>query len=155
MPTPPNSRRAQILNNLVRQLQTITISNGYSHDVVEVTTSVTDWRSRPEVQCPVLYAVDSSTEYKYHSGKLTERNWMIDIYGVMHEDQLRMEECLTDVEQCLMANQRLAFVDTGAVASYVRIRNITTDNQLFSEINNLQLFKISIEVSYTQCVGER
>lgn len=151
----PNSRRGKILNNLVRQLQTITTGNGYHRTVVEVTTTVTDWRSRPEVTTPVLFVCDSTTNYKYHAGKLTERIWTIDIYGVMHVDQLEMESTVADIEQCLMANQRLAFTDTGAVASYVRIMNIVSDGQLFSEISNLQLFKVTVDVNYVQCVGER
>ncbi len=151
--SPPKSRRAKILMNLQRQLETITIANGYTRDVYRVTTAVKDWRSTPEAETPILYLVDSNTDYQYHAGKLTERTWSIDLYGVMrNQTQLDMEEFISDIEDCLQVNQRLAFPDTGAVCAHHRIMNITTDNQLFSEIEGSQLFKISVNIIYTACV---
>lgn len=153
---PPNSRRAKILNNLQRQLETITISNGYSRDVYKVTTAVKTWQDTPEAETPVLYIVDDTTDYRYHAGRLTERSWIVGIVGVLkNTTQLDMEELISDIEICLIANERLAFVDTGAVCGQIRIRNIVTDNQLFSEIERTQIFRMTIEIVYTQCVGQR
>lgn len=153
--SPPLSRRAQILNNLQRQLETITTGNGYSRNVRKVTTNVKNWRDTPEAETPILYLIDDSTNYRYHPGKLTEREWTISIYGVMkNQTQLDMEELIADIETCLFRNSRLAFPDTGAVAAHMRIQEIVSDNQLFSELEGSQLFKLTVTIIYTACVDD-
>jgi hypothetical protein len=153
--SPPRSRRAKILNNLQRQLETITVANGYSRDVYKVTTSVKAWRDTPEAETPVIYIIDDSTRYEYHPGRLTERTWTISLFGVMKsQTQSDMEELISDIEDCLQANVPLAFPDTGRVVAHHRITQIVTDNQLFSEIEGSQLFKMTIDFIYTACVDQ-
>lgn len=153
--SPPKSRRAKILNNLQRQLETITVANGYSREVYKVTTDVRNWRDTPEAETPTLYIIDDDTDYRYHPGKLTERIWRVDVFGVMrNQTQLDMEELISDVEECLQANVSLYFSDTGKVIAHHRIVNIKTDNQLFSEIEGTQMFKVSLELLYTACVDQ-
>jgi hypothetical protein len=150
------SRRANILANLQRQLETITTDNGYTSSVQKVTTSVKNWNDTAEAECPVLYLVDENTQYTYHAGKKTERTWTVSIYGVMkNKSQMEMEELIADIEEALMKNQTLTFEDynPGPLA-YIRIQNIVTDNQLFSEIEGSQLFKITLLLSYTACVDQ-
>lgn len=147
------SRRAKIMFNLQRQLETITKQAGYSRDVYKVTTNVKEWRATPEAETPVLYIIDDNTDYRYHAGRLTERTWTISVFGVMkNQTQMDMEEMIADIEMCLQANVTLAFPDTGPVCAHHRIMNVVTDNQLFSEIEGSQLFKMTIDVLYTACV---
>lgn len=158
--SPPLSRRAKILMNLQSQLQTITTANGYSRDVQTVTTNVKPWSATPEAETPVIYIIDEKTEYRYHAGKLTDRSWIVGLFLVMkNKTQLDLEEMIADIETCLFKNSRLAFPATitlnnpsGAVASHMRVLEIITDNQLFSEIEGAQLAKLSIEIIYTACV---
>lgn len=153
---PANSRRGKILENLIRQLQTITTANGYVNNVHTVTTAVTDWRNKPKAETPIIFVVDESTRYDYSPGRLTERTWTLGLYVIMRNStQSQLEEFITDIELSLNANQRLAFDDTGAVCAHHRIRNIVTDNQLFSLIDGTQMANITIELIYTQCVGTR
>lgn len=151
--SPPSSRRAQILSNLQKQLRTITVANGYTHEVNLVSTDVRGWMEKPVAETPIIYVIDENTDYNYHAGKLTERTWTMGLYGFLRDQtQEDMEEFIADIEDCLMANVTLAFDDTGRVCSQIRVRNITTDNQLFSVIESSQLFKITIDILYTACV---
>lgn len=155
MPTP--SRRGQILTALLKQLQTLTIANGYTFDVYKVTTAVKNWENTPEAETPVIYIVDESTKPVYHAGKLNEFEWQVALYSVMrNRTQVEMEEFISDIMQCLFKNVTLYDPDTEVrTVSHLRILNIISDNQLFSEIENSQLFKITLEIRYTACVGDR
>lgn len=149
------SRRARILENLQRVLEGITKDNGYTTTVQKVTTAVKNWNDTTEPECPVLYLVDENTQYTYHAGKLTERIWTVGIYGVMkNKSQLEMEELISDIEEILVKNQRLHFDDSPGPVSYSRVQNIITDNQLFSEIEGSQLFKMTITLNYVACVDQ-
>jgi hypothetical protein len=152
----PRSRRARILKNLQRQLETITLANGYAQPVYKVTMNVKNWHDTPQAETPTIYIVDDQTRPVYHAGRLVEWEWDIDLYGVMRDkSQLEMEELISDLIDCLFVNITLSFdgVRPGPVA-HIRVKNIVTDNQLFSEIEGSQLFKMSITVKYTACVED-
>jgi hypothetical protein len=152
---PPRSRRGKILQNLQRQLETITVDNGYANSVVKVTTNVKNWADTPEAETPIIYIVDDNTDYNYHAGKTVERSWFVDLYGVMkNKEQVDLEEFIADVEECLTKNQTLAFPETGGIVSHIRIKNIVTDGQLFSEIEGSQLFKVTLQINYIACVTD-
>ncbi len=149
----PQSRRAKILKNLQAQLETITVEHGYTRDVYKVTMDVKGWRDTPEAETPTLYIVDDSTHYQYHAGRTTERTWTVSIFGVMRNcTQLELEEFISDVEVCLQANVTLYMAESGKVIDHHRITGIVTDNQLFSEIDGTQLFKVTLDLIYTACV---
>ena len=151
--SPPLSKRGKILNNLIRQLQTITPDNGYAQNVVEVTSNVKGWLDKVGAETPVLYIVDDNTVYTYHAGRLTEREWNVSIIGHMRDRlQTDMEELISDIETCLFKNVTLNFPETGATCSHLRITNIITDNQLFSEVEGSQLFRVNIVIRYTSPV---
>lgn len=147
------SRRAKILQNLQRQLETITRDNGYAHTVHKVTTHVRNWHETPEAECPVIYIVDRSTKSVYGPGRTLQREWTIDLFGVLkNKSQLEMEELISDVEECLPKNLTLSFDgEIPGPVSHFRILDIITDGQLFSEIEGSQLFKITVSLIYTQC----
>lgn len=149
--TPARSRRGNILRALQRQLESITTGNGYTHTLKTVTTAVKSWSSLTEPECPIVFIIDDETNYKYNPGTLGERSWTIQLMGVMkNETQIDMEELIADIEECLVSNERLRFADdAGQVCNHIRIKNIVTDNQLFSEIEGSQLFKVTLEVNYT------
>lgn len=150
----PRSRRARILINLQRQLETITKANGYTHSIHKVTTNVKNWNDTPEAETPVLYIIDEHTRYIYHAGKTLEHEWNIGLFGVMkNQTQVEMEELIADIEECLMKNVTLQFdeVYPGPI-SHLRIQDVVTDNQLFSEIEGSQLFKVLITFKYVGCV---
>lgn len=150
--SPPLSRRGKILKNLQRQLETITIANGYSRAVTTVTTNVKNWRDTPEAETPIIYIIDDNTDYQYHAGRLTERKWTISLFGVMkNQTQLDMEEFIADIETCMMRNSTLNFDGAGPIVGYTKITNIVSDSQLFSEIEGSQLFKVTLEILYTAC----
>lgn len=147
------SRRARILVNLQRQLDTILKTNGYATDVFKVTTHVQSWSATPAAECPVIYIVDEKTRYVYGPTKTIEKEWDIGLFGVMKDrTQLEMEELVADIEECLFKNVTLAFDGERGVVSHMRITDIQTDAQLFSEIEGSQLFKMSIVLRYTGCV---
>lgn len=149
------SRRGLILANLQRQLETITTGNGYSRTAYKVTTNVHNWHETPAAETPVIYIVDESTQPKYNAGKLLEFEWQVGLFTVMRDrTQLEMEDFVSDIVECLFKNVTLAFDDVRAI-SHLRVLNIVTDNQLFSEIEGSQLFKITLELRYTSCVGQR
>lgn len=154
--SPPNSKRAQILNNLQRQLLTILAVNGYSRDVQDVSFNVKTWTQVPEANTPVLYIIDEDEKRTYHPGKLIEVEWNVALYGVMkNQTQLDMEEFISDIETCLFSNLTLRFSDTGPVINHFRINSIMTDNQFFSEIDGSQLFKITLCLITTRQQGQR
>lgn len=152
----PNSQRAKILNNLQRQLRTITTTNGYSRNIYDASLTVKTWTQVPEANTPTVFIVDEDAQYTYHPGKLIEVQWNIALYGVMkNKTQLEMEEFISDMDVCLTQNASLSFSDTGKVVSHIRIRNVITDDQLFAEIDGSQLFKMTISLIYTKCYGDR
>lgn len=147
------SRRAKILYALQRTLETIKITNGFATDVYKVSTSVNTWNSIPEHESPTLFLVDENTQYNYRATKLVERVWTVGIYGVMKNgDQYKMEELISDIEERLASNETLAVDGEKGPVSFTRIVNIITDNQLFSEIENSQLFKITVSITYIACI---
>lgn len=152
---PVMSRRGRILAALQTQLETITTANSYATNVAKVTTVVHNWHETPEAETPVLYLVDEATHVEYHSSRLTERTWTIAIYGVMkNKTQLEMEELIADIETCLVANPTLSFNGERNLISRHRIQSVVTDNQMFSEIEGSQLFKISVDLLYTACLDD-
>ena len=155
MSSVPASKRGKILMNLERQLKTITKDNGYTTNIYDATTKVKNWQDLSEAQTPTVFIVDETTKYLYHPGRLTERQWNIGLYGIMkNREQTEMEEFIADIETCLVANITLAFQDTGRVCAHMRITNIITDNQLFSEIEGSQLFKVDLEIIYTTQIDQ-
>lgn len=150
----PRSRRARILKNLQRQLETITIANGYSADVYKVTTNVKSWHDTPAAETPVIYILDEETGPIYHAGKLLEWEWQVALFTVMRDKtQLEMEEHVSDIMECLNKNMTLSFdgIRPGPSVS-ILVHKILTDNQLFSEIEGSQLFKIVLLIKYTACL---
>lgn len=149
----PKSRRARIMVNLQKQLETISIANGYATDIIKVTTAVKNWNDTAEAETPVLYLVDELTNPVYGPSKHMEWEWTIGIYGVMkNKDQIVMEECIADVMECLFKNLTLSFDgERPGPASHMRFGGIVTDNQLFSEIEGSQLFKVPVIIKYTAC----
>jgi hypothetical protein len=149
------SKRARILAALMKQLETISTTNGYATNVAKVTTNVHNWYETPEAETPVLYVVDESMNYQYFPSRLSEREWVVAVYGVMkNRSQFEMEELIADVETCLTKNQTLSFDGERGLVNHHRIQNIVTDNQLFSEIEGSQLFKVSVQILYTVCLDD-
>ncbi len=153
---PPNSRRAKIINNLIRQLQTITIANDYSHDVREVSSDVRTWDTFTDQDTPTIFVVDEDTAIDGHPGKLVTIAWKVALFCIMRdESQMDMEEFISDIISCISKNTTLSFPDTGKVLSQIRVTNITSDNQFFSKIDNSQLFRVTLSLVYVTQYGER
>jgi len=130
----PGSRRAKILTNLQRQLETITTTNGYSTAVNRVTTNLKNWHDTPAPETPVIYLIDNIAEPKYNPGKLIEWEWSVSLFVVMKDkSQIEMEDLVSDIMDCLYKNVTLAF-DGERTISQIRIEKIVTDGQFFSEI---------------------
>lgn len=148
------SRRARILENFIRQLQTITTANGYAVNVAKVSTDVRGWAETPEAECPILYVIDETTNYLYGPGKTTQREWILSVYGVIkNKDQFFMEELIADIETCLFKNVTLSFDgEIPGPVSHMRIQNIVSDSQMFSQIEGSQLFKMTVQLLYVACV---
>lgn len=152
----PLSHRGKILKNLIRQLETIKVANGYSHDITTVTASVRGWSEYVEAQCPALFVIDESTNYEYHATKTMECSWDVSIFGVIRgKDQLFMEEVIADCEDAIARNVTLSFdgVQPGPV-SHIRIKNITSDGALFDIVENSQLFRILLTIKYKRCFDQ-
>lgn len=150
----PRSRRARIMVNLQKQLETITTENGYTTNVVKVTTAVKNWTDTAEAETPVLYIIDEVTNPIYGPSKHMEWEWTIGIYGVMkNKDQVSMEELIADIMECVFKNQTLYFGEARGPgpAAQIRIGGVITDNQLFSEIEGSQLFKVPLIIKYSAC----
>lgn len=150
----PRSRRARIMLNLQRQLQTILKTNGYATDVCTVSFNVKNWHQISEAETPVIYLVDEQTIHEYHPTKTLGKIWTYGLFGYMRgKTQIEMEELIADIEECLFKNITLSFdgIVPGPV-SHMRIRNVTTDNQMFSEIEGSQLFKITLDILFMGCV---
>lgn len=153
---PSTSRRGRILENLIAQLQTITTANGYSQNVAEVTMDVRTWGEKPAAECPVIYIVDESTTLNYKPTKTLEMEWQVALFAYMRDQsQIQMEEFVSDIVQCIFKNVTLADTLGNKSVSHVRVRNIVTDNQLFSQIEGSQLFKITLDLLYMTCVDQR
>lgn len=152
----PKSRRARIMVNLERQLKTITKENGYAVDVVKVTTVVKNWNDVAEAETPILYIVDDDTVPIYGPSKHVEWEWRMGVFGVMkNKSQVFMEELISDVQDCVFKNGTLSFDgEIPGPAAQIRVMNIVTDNQLFSEIEGSQLFKITLAIKYSACADK-
>lgn len=150
----PKSRRAKIMVNLQKQLETITAGNGYSRSVHTVTTQVKNWEDTPAAETPVIYLIDNSTEPKYNAGKLLEWDWSMSLFCVMKDcSQVEMEEFISDVMECLYKNVTLADLTTGErTISHLRIENILTDGQFFATHEGSQLFRVDLSLIYTGCI---
>jgi hypothetical protein len=148
------SRRARILTNLQKQLQTITVANGYSRSVHTVTTDVKSWQDTPEAETPVIYIIDNQTNPKHHAGKLIEWEWSVSLFCVMkNRSQIEMEEFVSDVMECVEKNRTLADLTSGArEVSNTRVDGIVTDGQFFSVNEGSQLFRVDLTIFYTACV---
>lgn len=150
------AQRSLILENLQRQLRTIKAADGYSRDIYDASFDVKTWDQLPEAETPMVYIIDQRTQYQYHPGRLVEVTWDINLFGIMkNASQMEMEDFIADIDICLTKNALLSFPETGQVVSHIRIRDIVTDNQLFSQVDNSQLFKITISLIYTKCYGQR
>lgn len=149
-----NSRRGRIWDNLIRQLQTITHANGYDSEPAKVTTATPNWNDLRADETPLLVVIDNSQQFNYHAGRLNERVWSLDIFGIMRgQTQDDMEVLLADIEDCLMANVTLTFDNVQPpVCSHIRIRNIVTDRQMFYADEQSQLFKVTIDVIWTNSI---
>ena len=153
--SPPNSRRAQIKDNVRRQLLTITTDNDYSRTVKYVDFDVLTYEQLTAEETPAICIVPGPTTYKYGAGRNMEIDWKIDLYLTMKEsNSLDIDEFISDIETCLAANNPLSFDDTGAVASYIRIREIITDGGFFLK-DQIVLAKMTISVVYTKCYPAR
>lgn len=143
-----NSYRGRILRAMQLVLETITKSNGYGTTVEEVSFDVKEWRKRINFNCPVIYIIDDVTQTIRGVGGTREKSWIIRLFGVHKEAEYiwEFEEFISDIEQCLHDNQTLC----GQVAK-VEVGDITTDNQLFSEISQNRLFEMEVEVMFTRC----
>lgn len=147
----PRSRRGRILNNLIRQLKTISVANGYATNVCNVTTEIRNWAETPAAETPVIYIVDMGGRPQYFPSRLTEWTWTLHLTGLMKDQtQIQMEEMVSDIEDCLFANGTLAFdaIYPGPAAQ-IRIQQVLTDGQLMRELDGSQLFTVTIEVKYT------
>jgi len=140
------SKRARIMEGLRLILETITTVNGYTENVCEVTYEVKGWKDKSEDQTPVLYIIDDATTITRHAGCVREYVWQIRIYGVYRQgDILKLEEFISDVEQCVYDNNTLA-----SEVNKCEVTQITTDNQLFSVQNQTHLFEMIVSAEYTR-----
>jgi hypothetical protein len=156
MSEPTLSRRGRILEELIRQLRTITKANGYSCDVVEVSQNVQNWRNKSEVETPLIYVIDQKETRTYGAGRSLQLTWTVELFGCMrNRTQEEMEEFITDIEQCLQKNQTLASESNPrGTVSHHRIQNVLTDAQMFNEIEGSQLFAVIVDFIYNRCVDE-
>jgi hypothetical protein len=147
----PNSRRGRILKNLLRQLSTIAKADGYNTDLAKATTQIKNWDQTTSAECPVIFVIDMDSTPTYHSSKLTEWDWQINLTGLMKDrSQLEMEDLVADVQDCLFKNITLSFDgEIPGPCSQIRIGRVATDGQLMHEIDGSQLFTIQIHVKYT------
>jgi hypothetical protein len=149
------SRRGRILTALIKQLQTISTTNGYATTINEASTELRNWRDRPEAECPVIFVVDNRTAPKYNAGKTLEVTWHISLFGFMrNRSQMEMEELIADIELCLDKNRQLSFDGERGLVNHHRVTDIVTDNQMFSEIEGSQIFRVDLEILYTRCVDD-
>jgi hypothetical protein len=149
----PRSRRGQILLNLQAQLAKISVANGYTIDVKNVTQDLKNWTDTPEAETPVIYIIDNSTVPKYHPGKLLDWEWSVSLFAVMkNRSQAQMEELISDIMECLYKNVTLADDSGARTISHMRIENIVTDGQFFSQHEGSQLFRIDLQLIYTSCI---
>lgn len=154
--TLPTAQRALILRNLQKQLRTITKADGYSANIYDASFDVKTWDQIPESETPMVYIVDENAQYTYHPGRLVEVTWDVSLFCIMkNRSQLEMEDFIADLDICLTKNAPLSFPETGPVINHIRIKNIITDNQLFSQVDNSQLFKMTLSLIYTKCYGNR
>ena len=153
--SPPNSRRAKIKNNLVRQLATITVANGYSRTVNYVDFNVLTYNQLGASETPAICVVPDLAKIDYKAGSLIEIDWKFFLYITMKETTaLDMDEFISDIEVCCAANATLNFNDTGMVASYIRIRDIATDGGFFLK-DQTAIAKLTVSVVFTKRYGER
>lgn len=138
------SKRFRILEAMSYALGTINASRGYTSTVLEVSYDVKNWRDKAKAQCPLLYVVDDSSRQIRRAGAAREVIWQIRIFGVFADaTQQAFEEFISDVEECLDDSNSLF----GQINKMEWI-DITTDNQLFSQLDGKRLFEMIVEVEY-------
>jgi hypothetical protein len=140
------SKRIRVLEALRLILATITKDNGYLTDVMEVSYDVKSWRDKSVGQTPVIYLVDDTTFLVTHAGCIREYQWMVRLFGVIRERTIiEFEQFMADVEEAIYDNNTLF-----GQANLMRVENISTDNQLFSEIDGTHLFEMETKILYTR-----
>jgi hypothetical protein len=142
------SKRGRILKALSLLLPTITKTNGYNNSAEGVSFDVKSWADKTEDQTPWIYIVDDKTQITRHAGQMREFVWDIRLFGVLKgKDIMTFETFITDIEQCIYDNNSLF----GNV-NKMEVEEVTTDNQLFSEINDsgAHLFEMVVKMEYTR-----
>lgn len=143
-----SSKRARLMKALLLLLPTITTSRGYTTNVETVSFNVKAWRDLPADQTPSIYIIDDQTKLIKHAGCIREYTWTVRLFGcVKDKDIMMFEEFIADIEECIYDNNTLF----GQV-NKVEVEEVTTDNQLFSEINDngAHLFEMVLGVEYTR-----
>ena len=140
------SRRLRIIYAIVRILETITISRGYSKDINEVHTDNKSWRDVSAQNTPAVFIIDDMVQIERHVGKTREYTWTVRVFGVVKETTLdEFEEFIADVEQCIEDNSHLA-----GMVSKCEVQQVITDNQLFDNTNT-RLFEIELKCEFIRC----
>lgn len=144
------SRRMRILEALRCVLETITVNNGYCHDICEASFDVNSWRDRLEGDTPVIYLVDEKVnDIERMAGRQRQYRWKVILFGIAKGfDIFEFEQHIADVQECLEDNGAL-----GGIVSQIEVDAIRTDNQLFSEKEDTHLYEIEIDIRYIQCHG--
>lgn len=145
------SRRMKILESLRQVLNTITVANGYCHDICEASFDVNGWQDRLEGDTPVIFVVDDKVNrIERMAGRQRQYYWRVLLFGVVKGfDIYEFEQHIADVQQCIEDNTTIC-----CSVSQTEIDSITTDNQLFSIKEDTHLYEITLEIRYIQCHGD-
>ncbi|MDZ4810753.1 MAG: hypothetical protein SGI96_21160 [Bacteroidota bacterium] len=141
-----DSKRMRILEAMRLLLREVKVENGYKTEIMEVSYDVKMWRDKSIGQTPVVYIIDDTSNLVTHAGHIREYVWNIRLFGVIREKTIvEFEEFISDMETAIYDNNTLF-----GQCNLVRVREISTDNQLFSELDGTHLFEMNAEVLYTR-----
>jgi len=139
------SIRSQILNNLKTTLETISITNGYYQDIINV---YDDRLDIPESfnDFPILFIIDTDETKTIFDVDSTENNLEIIITGYLKklndEDniQLRRRYLQADLEEAIMQDER-----RNELAIATEVKSIKTDKGI---IEPYAIFDMAINIKY-------
>lgn len=143
---PIKSKRFRLMEAMRLLMESVTITNGYNTNVIEVSFDVKSWRDKSAPQTPVVYIIDDFTKITKHAGCVREYEWTIRLFGVCREKSMQeFEEFIADLEEAIMTNNSLF----GEV-NLMWVPEITTDNQMFSEFDGTRLYEMTVVLAFTR-----
>jgi hypothetical protein len=146
-------KRSAILKAIIARLKTITIANGYSKDIKDVTLDIEPVHEKMDYELPIIYLLPDNERGDAGVGGLVTRTWTIDfLIAARNVDYDQMLDLCDDVEGCLLGFKTNGDHTLGCTISLPRVIDLAIQGQMESDKDNIYQALITIEFEYRNTV---